>query len=93
MEYKEAYEILIEAWQGDKTKPNHPNFDDINEALGKIKELVNKATPMLVNDIHIDEFYCPKCHSEITHDISNIYHPQYCEECGQRLDWGNYNGN
>lgn len=50
-----------------------------------------KETPMLVTDIHVDEFYCPKCHSEITHDINNYgARPRYCEDCGQRLDWGHY---
>lgn len=52
-----------------------------------LQELVNKETPMLVTDIHVDEFYCPKCHSEISHDKYNSEHPKYCEECGQRLDW------
>ena len=50
--------------------------------------LLKRETPMLVTNIHVDEFYCPKCHAEISHDSSNIYHPQYCEECGQKLDWG-----
>ena len=59
--------------------------------LEETDELVNKETPMLVTDIHVDEFYCPKCHAEITHDISNYgARPKYCEECGQRLYWGEY---
>ena len=55
--------------------------------LDTLQELVNKETPMKVTDIHVDEFYCPKCHSEISHDKYNSEHPKYCEECGQRLDW------
>ena len=56
-----------------------------------LKELVDKETPMLVTDIHVNEFYCPKCHSEITHDINNYgARPKYCEDCGQKLDWGEY---
>ena len=64
---------------------------NVSPYLLTIQELVNKETPMLVTDIHIDEFYCPKCHAEITHDINNyLGRPTYCEECGQRLDWGCY---
>ena len=58
-----------------------------NEDLATLQELVNKETPMKVTDIHVDEFYCPKCHSEISHDKYNSEHPKYCEECGQRLDF------
>lgn len=52
-----------------------------------IKAALDKETPIKVTDIHVDEFYCPKCHSEISHDKYNSEHPKYCEECGQRLDW------
>ena len=52
-----------------------------------LQSLVDKETPMKVTDIHVDEFYCPECHSEISHDKYNSEHPKYCEECGQRLDW------
>ena len=60
------------------------------EDFETLKELVNKETSMKVTDIHVDEFYCPKCHSEISHDKYNSEHPKYCEECGQKLDWGEY---
>lgn len=61
------------------------------EYYNLLQELVDKEKPMLVTDIHVDEFYCPKCHSEITHDISNYgARPRYCEDCGQKLDWGEY---
>ena len=53
-----------------------------------LKELVDKETPMLVTDIHVDEFYCPNCHGEITHSKSDVENrPKYCECCGQKLDW------
>lgn len=59
--------------------------------INLLQQLIDKETPMLVTDIHVDEFYCPKCHSEITHDINNYgARPRYCEDCGQRLDWGHY---
>ena len=58
------------------------------EYYNLLQELVDKETPMLVTDIHVDEFYCPKCHAEITHSKSDIENrPKYCEYCGQKLDW------
>jgi len=60
----------------------------INECKDTLQELVDKEKPMLVTDIHVDEFYCPKCHSEITHSKCDIEsRPSYCENCGQKLDW------
>ena len=56
-----------------------------------LNTLLKRETPMKVTDIHVDEFYCPKCHSEISHDKYNSEHPKYCEECGQKLEWGCYN--
>lgn len=100
MEYKDAFNILMVAWQGDKTKPNHPNFDDINEALDKIKELVDKATPTELyyeadgyadGELVYDTAICQNCGRafEVEYDEQT----NYCSNCGQRLDWGNDNGN
>ena len=47
-------------------------------------ELRERATPMRVTDIHVDEFYCPNCGSEIPHDY-DCQLPNFCKECGQRL--------
>ena len=67
------------------------NDNKVEPYILTLKELVDKETPMLVTDIYVDEFYCPKCHSEITHDIDNYgARPKYCEYCGQRLVWGEY---
>ena len=78
--YQEALDNIIN-W----TRPNERTSHE--EDYANLQELIDKETPMLVVDIHVDEFYCPNCHAEISHDSSNIYHPRYCEECGQRLEW------
>lgn len=81
--YQEALNSVRKAY----VESDHYDEEDIN----LLQELVDKETPVLVTDIHVDEFYCPKCHAEITHDISNYgARPKYCEECGQKLDWGCY---
>lgn len=59
--------------------------DVLNKNYLILKELVEKATPMRVTDIHVDEFYCPKCDSEISHDY-DCQLPNFCKECGQRLE-------
>lgn len=86
--YQEALNVINQSDDEKFIKDSRAYYEKykINPVV-VLQKLVNKETPMKVTDIHIDEFYCPKCHSEISHDISNIYHPQYCEECGQRLDW------
>lgn len=38
MTSKEAYNVLLQAWQGNKEAENYPSFDDINEALYTIKQ-------------------------------------------------------
>lgn len=104
MEYKEAYEILLEVWQGDKTEEEgFPDYDDINEALDKIKELVDKTTPKKVIKNTKKDYWgsreynrivsvrCPSCKARLRHFQQES--TNYCRECGQRLDWGNGNGN
>lgn len=61
------------------------NKGSYEEDKRTIKELVDKATPMRVTDIHVDEFYCPKCSSEISHN-HDCQLPNFCKECGQRLE-------
>ena len=90
---KTRYQVAIDRLGAEKLARGEfiRNDSKVEPYLLTLKELVNKETPMLVTDIHVDEFYCPKCHAEITHDINNyLGRPTYCEECGQKLDWGCY---
>ena len=40
-------------------------------------------TPMIVNEVHADEFACPYCFDEITYGRNY----DFCSSCGQALDW------
>ena len=55
-----------------------------NAELGLVA--LKTQVPVEVTDIHVDEFFCPVCGSEIPHDIDDVK-PNYCEVCGQRLKW------
>lgn len=90
--YQEALDVVNQSDDEKFIKDSRAYYEKykINPVV-VLQKLVDKEKPMLVTDIHVDEFYCPKCHAEITHDISNYgARPKYCEECGQRLDWGEY---
>ena len=102
--YQKAYEILLEVWQGDKTEEEgFPDYDDINEALYEIDELVNKETPMKVNkQTNKEKSYltdvsyvyedvvlgkCPNCETYLHEENEYGEIIDYCPYCGQRLDW------
>lgn len=70
----------------------------INEKLCHLKELVDKATdekPYLDGDCDRDTdlFYtvwiCPICGKE--YDIVHDGKHNYCQQCGQSIDWGDFN--
>lgn len=42
MTIEEAYNVLLQAWQGNKEAKDYPNFDDINEALYIIKQALER---------------------------------------------------
>jgi hypothetical protein len=37
---------------------------------------------------HGNEYLCPVCGADINCDAYIFYHAKFCEECGQKLDWG-----
>lgn len=87
--YQEALDVINQSDDEKFIKDCKAYFEKYKiNPVEVIQELVDKEEkPMKVTDIHVDEFYCPKCHSEISHDKYNSEHPKYCEECGQRLDF------
>lgn len=62
-----------------------------------LKELVEKATPKKLDSLYYkvhkkyDEYYvsgyCVVCGNEF--HISKDSRPNYCPNCGQKIDWGN----
>ena len=58
-----------------------------------LQELVNKETPKnpIIQGCQVTIHYCPNCKKEliVTNDGIVIYKTKtnYCDECGQKLDW------
>ena len=56
-------------------------------ALGTVEELKEareKQIPIKIEEIHVDEYYCPACGSELNCNDAKV-EDKYCSECGQRL--------
>ena len=45
---------------------------------------IKKQVPLLVKEIHCDEYYCPACGAENNCDQFIVY-DNYCPQCGQKL--------
>ena len=50
----------------------------------EIRELKERDTAMEINEIHVDEYYCPACGAENNCD-QGVVEDYFCPRCGQRL--------
>ncbi len=50
----------------------------------EILELKERDTAMEINEIHVDEYYCPACGAENNCD-QGVVEDNFCPRCGQRL--------
>ena len=50
----------------------------------QIQALKERDTSMQVEEVHLDEYYCPACGSENNCNLG-IVEDRFCPECGQRL--------
>lgn len=60
-------------------------------AILALKRVNKKDIPMMVTDESGD---CPACHADefyTMYDMMDSDHYNYCANCGQRLDWTEYN--
>ena len=94
MTNKEAYQLIESCLWYDKDMSETP--EAYVEAIRIAKEVFDKQEPMKpVNtgetyDNYGETFYeytCPLCETYI--EVSGImgYQPNYCDNCGQKLDW------
>lgn len=77
-------EELIKALKYDRDQYNK-GYEDAK------REMRNKDVPMMVTD---DSGDCPACHADdfyTMYDMMDSDHYNYCANCGQRLDWTEYN--
>lgn len=54
----------------------------------EIMELKERNTAMEINEIHVDEYYCPACGAENNCD-QGVVEDNFCPRCGHRLKKGN----
>lgn len=50
-------------------------------------EAVEKQKGMQVNEIHVDEYFCPACGSENNNGDFGVPGDHYCPICGQAIYW------
>lgn len=50
----------------------------------QVKELKERDTAMEINEIHVDEYYCPACGAENNCD-QGVVEDNFCPRCGRRL--------
>ena len=68
-----------------------------NEFVVEVREALEKQKPMKVTSprdtypneygVTMYEYDCPNCGETIEFESLRCYEPEYCDECGQRLDW------
>lgn len=59
------------------------NYREIG-TVEECRKAVEKQKPMKVNEVHVDEYYCPACGSENSFDQGKIG-DRYCPYCGQAI--------
>lgn len=64
--------------------------EEFEKLSDKAKKYDEKETPKKVFKESLADALCPICHCYINFDMLNDdfkYAPNYCYECGQKLDW------
>ena len=59
-------------------------YEDTGLTPEQIMELKERDTAMEINEIHVDEYYCPACGAENNCD-QGVVEDNFCPRCGQRL--------
>ena len=77
---QEAINCLREWYKRDKT-------GDIDSGACVVAfEALEKQIPKAINEVHVDEYYCPACGVE-NNCYQGIVEDKFCPNCGQALDW------
>lgn len=64
------------------------DWTEEHEARDLAIDALEKQVPMIVTDIHVDEYFCPNCGSENAKDYGSKIGDCYCPVCGQKIAWG-----
>ena len=58
-------------------------YEDTGLTPPEIMELKERNTAMEINEIHVDEYYCPACGAENNCD-QGVVEDNFCPRCGRR---------
>lgn len=61
-------------------------YEDTGLTPEQIMELKEQDTDMEINEIHVDEYFCPACGAENNCD-QGVVEDNFCPRCGQRIKW------
>lgn len=64
------------------------DYEDTGLTPEQIRELKERDTAMEINEIHVDEYYCPACGAENNCD-QGVVEDNFCPRCGKKLKIGN----
>lgn len=73
-------ELILEGSAAKRILGHHQKIGTVQEC----REAVEKQKTMKVNEVHVDEYYCPACGSENNCDQGEIW-DRYCPNCGQAI--------
>lgn len=59
-------------------------YEDTGLTPEQIQELAERDAAMEINEIHVDEYYCPACGAENNCD-QGVVEDKFCQRCGQRF--------
>lgn len=89
----EVVDTLLHLMCGEEREDGYkPTMEEMSKSMDLLKELVDKETPIKLEETDVEtdkdcfNWICPRCKS--FHSESEGY--QYCSECGQKLDWSDY---
>lgn len=60
------------------------DYEDTGLTPQEIMDLKERDTAMEINEIHVDEYYCPACGAENNCD-QGVVEDNFCPRCGQRF--------
>ena len=61
-------------------------YEDTGLTPAEVQVLKERDTAMEVNEIHVDEYYCPTC-GEGIYVSDNFESHKFCLNCGQAIQW------
>lgn len=57
---------------------------EVNFDFSRVKKALEKQIPMKVDEIHVDEYFCPACGAE-NNCNEGVVQDKFCHECGQAI--------